>query len=114
MRGRANDGTVVVAGSGRLPAIVLNALKRAGTDVRLLALPDFDHVTVPEISAASMSLESFAGWLIRLKSEGYRQIVFAGGARRPRAVSGKGESDHTDAALPDHELPDFLPVPLRH
>ncbi len=101
MRGRANDAAVLVAGSGRLPAIVLNALKRAGTDVRLLALSDFDRGADSGISADSVSLENFSGWLTRLNAEGYRRIVFAGGASRPRIASGKGESNRSDAAIPD-------------
>ena len=101
MPDRANDGAVVVAGSGRLPAIVSGALQRAGTKVRILALPDFDHGAAPELTADSVSLENFAGWLTRLKSEGYGQIIFAGGARRPRILSGTEESNQGDAALPN-------------
>ena len=101
MRRRANDGTVLVAGSGRLPAIVLNALSRTGADVRVLALPGFDHDSVPELSVDRVSWESFTGWLKRLKSEGYSRIVFAGGARRPRIASSAIDSATSETALPD-------------
>ena len=101
MHDRANDGTVVVAGSGKLPAIVLSALKRTGTDIRVLALPEFDHGAAPAIAADSVSLENFADWLMRFKSEGFRQIVFAGGARRPRIAPGTKRPEYADAGLPD-------------
>ena len=101
MHEHANEATVVVAGSGRLPAIVLSALKGTAADVRILALPDFDHGAVPELSADSVSLENFADWLTRLKSEGYSKIVFAGGARRPRIASETEISNHKNVVLPN-------------
>ncbi|MCY3878495.1 MAG: UDP-2,3-diacylglucosamine diphosphatase LpxI [Rhodobacteraceae bacterium] len=85
MPGGAAEATIIIAGSGELPAEILKSLRKAGSDVRALTLPGFDGGPVWDgILCQAVTLENFQSHLANCRNEGFWQIVFAGSVHRPQ------------------------------
>ncbi len=88
----AAEKTVVIAGNGLLPSLVINRLQDQSTAVSILALPGFDTQPVSDSECRELSLENFADDLQRLKDQQYSRVVFAGSVMRPKQTMGGGRS----------------------
>ncbi len=95
MQANEIDRIAVVAGAGRFPELLLDALLRSGTDVSVLALPGFDPgKRYFRLTTRRVSLESFPERLAELRSDGHRRLTFAGAARRPQTGAKPEKSEH--------------------
>ena len=75
------SGLALIAGQGRLPALLATHLTAAGRPPRILALDGFDP---DDLDAESFRLEHLGTVLAGLRAEGIDEVVFAGAVRRPR------------------------------
>lgn len=70
----------LIAGAGRLPAILVAAMRGQGGAPRLLSLQGF----APEgLEAEAFRVEHLGSVLARLRTEGVTEVCFAGAVRRP-------------------------------
>jgi UDP-2,3-diacylglucosamine hydrolase len=76
----------VLAGGGRLPALVIDACRGQKRPLFVIAFQGFtDPRTVEDTAHAWMPLEKVGAILRRLHQEGVREVVLAGPVRRPTA-----------------------------
>ena len=81
-----SDRIAVIAGFGRYPELILDALIRQRITAVVLSLPGFDpknkfkHLVIGEVS-----LETYLPTLSKLRGAGYNKLIFAGGVHRPHS-----------------------------
>ena len=90
-----NDQFVLVAGTGYLPKLVLETASAAGGTPVVLTLPGTRPADFPGVRCLSVNLGNYVEILRSLSREGLRQLVLAGGVRRPPSPS-EGAADIWD------------------
>jgi DUF1009 family protein len=74
----------LVAGTGRLPEVLISHLLAEQRDVVLCKLEGFDIADAGDLSVLSFRLETLGTLIDTLKKKGAREVCFAGAVRRPR------------------------------
>ena len=83
-----NDQFVLIAGAGHLPRLVLETASVAGSRPTVLSLPGTQPADFPDVRCLPIDLDSYVEVLRSLFHEGVRQVMLAGGVRRPSTPSG--------------------------
>lgn len=82
-----NDEFVLIAGAGHLPKVALKTASAAGRQPVVLSLPGTQPADFPDVRCLPIDLENYVEVLRSLSLEGLRQVVLAGGVRRPSTPS---------------------------
>lgn len=82
-----NDEFVLIAGAGHLPKLILETASDAGGRPVVLSLPGTMPADFPDFRCVPIDLENYVEVLRSLYDAGFRQLVMAGGVRRPSAPS---------------------------
>ncbi|MCY4260505.1 MAG: UDP-2,3-diacylglucosamine diphosphatase LpxI [Rhodobacteraceae bacterium] len=80
-----HNQTILIAGRGRLPAVLAERLLAAGTPLTVLSLPGSDQSWPPAIQSGEISLANWMQVLAGKRAEGWTRAVMAGGVGRPPA-----------------------------
>ena len=78
-----SDEFVLIAGAGHLPKLVLETASAAGRKPVVLSLPGTQPADFPDVRCHPINLEDYVEVLRSLSHEGIRQVMLAGGVRRP-------------------------------
>ena len=75
---------IIIAGNGKLPVEIISSLKLQNINFKILIIKNADYKKeLLKYNHEIINLGSIASSLIRLKREGYKNLVLAGGLKRP-------------------------------
>lgn len=84
------DRIVLVAGGGRYPELLIDALRHQDIEINILSLPGFDRQKrFLHLVSAHLTLENFCPSLQECFAKGYRHLAFAGSVQRPKFEYGQ-------------------------
>lgn len=79
------DRIVLVAGCGRYPELLIDALRDQNIEINILSLPGFDRQKrFSHFVSARLTLVNFQTCLQECFAKGYRHLAFAGSVQRPK------------------------------
>ncbi|MGE0753967.1 MAG: LpxI family protein [Alphaproteobacteria bacterium] len=103
----SNAKLAIIAGSGRLPAQLVDACRNSGRPVFVLAFSDVtDPETYSDVPYAVVKLEKVGDAIAALRKAGITELVMAGKVRRPSLIGLR--PDKTTARLLAHMGGSFL------